>query len=151
MLDIAYRETLYGEKIDNIDLVKDNYFTDIFYIYDENQNYIKQIVRIETLHHEYYQYMGNIDDIYNISQYILISLPCKINNIPVFLMSAFDDDKVDILLYSLNTLFYLYQTIENNQILYDNKENLKSNYNILLKYTNILNNIKKSKLLLNTL
>lgn len=151
MLDIAYREPLYGEKINNIDLVKDNYFTEIFYIYDENMNYIKKTIRIETLHHEYYTYTGNIDDIYNISEQILISLPCKINNIPVILMSASNDIRVEILLYSFNTLFYLYPTIENNQILYDDKKNLKSNYNILLKYADILINIKQSRLLLNNL
>lgn len=151
MLDIAYRETLYGEKINNIDLVKDNYFTDIFYIYDENMNYIKKTIRIETLHHEYYTYIGDIDDCYNKVEYILISTPCKINNIPVILMSASDDIRVEILLYSFNTLFYLYPIIENNIIIGDDKKNLESNYNILLKYADILINIKQSRLLLNNL
>jgi len=151
MIDIAYKEPLYGEKINNIDLVKDNYFTDVFYIYDKDMNFIKHLVRIETLHHEYYQYTGDIDDCYNKVEYILISIPCKINNMPVILMNASDDIRIEILLYSLNTFFYLYPVIENNIIIGDNKEELKSNYNILLKYTNILKNIKQSRLLLNNL
>ena len=149
-MKIAYSEDLYGIKINDINVISGNYFTDIFNIYNKKKEYIKQVVRI-SVNGQYYQYIGNIDDLYNIQEYLLLSVPIKINYMQIYLINKNIDEHIDIILYSLNKIYYLYPYIDNNKVIYDDKLELQQYNNILIQYADILKSIKQSRQLLNQL
>ena len=149
-MKIAYSEDLYGIKINDINVISGNYFTDIFNIYNKKKEYIKQVVRI-SVNGQYYQYIGNIDDLYNIQEYLLLAVPIKINYMQIYLINKNIDEHIDIILYSLNKIYYLYPYIDNNKVIYDDKLELQQYNNILIQYADILKSIKQSRQLLNQL